>query len=95
MSCRASSPSAAQLLQCPRNHSQQSPAPGPHPTQLRSVLPGPGQLQSHGQELNKPDNTLHTHVLWLTQHKASTYYSNEDVQLINFLGVADEQEKAH
>lgn len=27
--------------------------------------------------------------------KASTYYSNEDVQLINFLGVTDEQEKAH
>lgn len=27
--------------------------------------------------------------------KASTYHGNEDVQLINFLGVTDEQEKAH
>lgn len=27
--------------------------------------------------------------------KASTYYGNEDVQLINFLGVTYEQEKAH
>lgn len=66
---------------------------------------GPGLLwtvfQAYAQKFHKPENT---HAPPPTQarllvnagiQRASTDFGNKDVQLINLLGVIDEQEKAH
>lgn len=56
-------------------------------------------VQSHTRTFHSHKiHVFHTYACPLVDariEKASTYNGNEDVQLINFLGVTDEQEKAH
>lgn len=70
----------------------------------RATAPASPRCSGHrpgptlGHLISQKIHMFHTQACPLVDaqiEKTSTYYGNKDVQLINFLGVTDEQEKAH